>query len=408
MPTYRGTVNQLLQTDASGNVTWINEDTLGTDNQTLTYNSLTGQLNIANGNSVSLNIGDIADVNAGDGLVGGGTTGTATLDVVAINGLTTNADNIVLGGTLTQTTTLTQGTYNLMFNLNSTGDFKIQDNGVDHFEVRSTGDTYFGSDTFWNDGNTNGTTLARLYDTGSGDDGAFQIYRDGSVQHSINSSATTVFNEQGQNVDFRIEGDTDNKLFVVDASTNRIGVGTLSPTTSLHVVHPTGISNGFSISNITDSDKWHLYTFTSNSLSLFFNNSLVGGFDPVSGTYTAVSDRNLKKNIHPILSVLDKVNKLEIVDYNFINQKDSKKHIGFIAQDVEVLFPELVNKPSIIKGEEKPYTLDYSGFGTIAIKAIQEQQKVIETLKSENTQLKEYLKKIEERLTIIESQQNKI
>jgi hypothetical protein len=45
-----------------------------------------------------------------------------------------------------------------------------------------------------------------------------------------------VINEPGADADTRIEGDTDANLFFADASTDRIGIGTGSPSTKLHVV----------------------------------------------------------------------------------------------------------------------------------------------------------------------------
>ena len=47
--------------------------------------------------------------------------------------------------------------------------------------------------------------------------------------------ATTVFNEDGADVDFRIEGDTNANLFYVDAGNNRVAIGTSSPTRFFHV-----------------------------------------------------------------------------------------------------------------------------------------------------------------------------
>ena len=46
---------------------------------------------------------------------------------------------------------------------------------------------------------------------------------------------TTIFNEDGADVDFRIEGDTDVNLFYADAGNNRIGLGIASPTSKLYV-----------------------------------------------------------------------------------------------------------------------------------------------------------------------------
>jgi len=45
--------------------------------------------------------------------------------------------------------------------------------------------------------------------------------------------ATTIFNEDGEDVDFRIEGDSEANLFYVDAGNDRIGIATNSPATAL-------------------------------------------------------------------------------------------------------------------------------------------------------------------------------
>lgn len=48
-------------------------------------------------------------------------------------------------------------------------------------------------------------------------------------------AGANVFNEAGADVDQRIEGDTDANLLYVDASTDRIGIGTATPTAKLQV-----------------------------------------------------------------------------------------------------------------------------------------------------------------------------
>ena len=55
--------------------------------------------------------------------------------------------------------------------------------------------------------------------------------------------ATTIFNESGADVDFRIEGDSEVNLFYVDAGNDRIGIGTSSPSSLLNL--DGGSSNAF-------------------------------------------------------------------------------------------------------------------------------------------------------------------
>jgi hypothetical protein len=47
--------------------------------------------------------------------------------------------------------------------------------------------------------------------------------------------STLVFNENGQNIDLRVEGDTDPNLLFTDASVDRVGFGTSLPLEKLHV-----------------------------------------------------------------------------------------------------------------------------------------------------------------------------
>ena len=52
----------------------------------------------------------------------------------------------------------------------------------------------------------------------------------------FDTNGNFIFNEAGNNCDFRVEGDTDPNLLFTDASTDRVGIGTDSPTNKLTVI----------------------------------------------------------------------------------------------------------------------------------------------------------------------------
>ncbi|MEP2510717.1 MAG: tail fiber domain-containing protein [Reichenbachiella sp.] len=186
-------------------------------------------------------------------------------------------------------------------------------------------------------------------------------------------------------------GDPGADNLIVDGTA---AVGTSSsPATTFEVVHGTGVPSageGFSITSSTD--RWTLYTFaTSHNLITYYNDAIKGQFNNSTGAYSTISDRRFKKNIEQIPDVLDRVMSMSIRAFHFNEQDDKEdKKIGVIAQEVEPIFPALVDYSKA----NDVYTVDYSNFGPVAIKAIQEQQKIIDTLKSEIESLKEELRSV--------------
>jgi hypothetical protein len=54
---------------------------------------------------------------------------------------------------------------------------------------------------------------------------------------TLNTSGAVVFNDAGADVDFRVEGDTEANLLFVDASTDRVGIGTNTPSYALDITN---------------------------------------------------------------------------------------------------------------------------------------------------------------------------
>jgi hypothetical protein len=90
---------------------------------------------------------------------------------------------------------------------------------------------------------------------------------------------------------------------------------------------------------------------------------------------TAYSDIRLKANIHPIQDAISKIKQLQGVSYE--RKSDGEKKIGFIAQDLQNILPEVV-----IENENGLLSVDYGNIVALLTEAIKEQQEKIETLEN--------------------------
>jgi len=124
-------------------------------------------------------------------------------------------------------------------------------------------------------------------------------------------------------------------------------------------------------------------------LGFMINNGATGsGQINANGTGQAAfgtfSDSRLKENITDLPSQLDKINSMRPVEFDYIESRGGGHQEGFIAQEVEEIYSDMVGE-------------DDNGFKTLTalgkwearlVKAIQEQQEQIETLKKEVEELK--------------------
>jgi len=105
-----------------------------------------------------------------------------------------------------------------------------------------------------------------------------------------------------------------------------------------------------------------------------------------NGTSSFSSDERLKKNIETTRDgYLQDVCKLRVVKYNWKHDEEGKpKELGLIAQEVEQVFPGLVQDDlnPVEEGGELYKQLKASVLPFMLLKAIQEQQAMIEELKA--------------------------
>ncbi|MBQ5576884.1 MAG: tail fiber domain-containing protein [Bacteroidales bacterium] len=114
--------------------------------------------------------------------------------------------------------------------------------------------------------------------------------------------------------------------------------------------------------------------------------------------FSSSSDMRLKTNINTMTGALDNVLKLRGVTFNWKESSNARLQYGFIAQEMEKVFPDLVGTDS--NGFK---TINYSGVIPVLTEAIKTQQEEIESLKSENEQLKSTLEQLLKRVEALEN-----
>ncbi len=125
-----------------------------------------------------------------------------------------------------------------------------------------------------------------------------------------------------------------------------------------------------------------------------------------TGTWAQCSDLKLKKNISKIDNALNKILRLQGVNYEWRNKEfpsynfEEGTKIGFVAQEVEEILPELVKTEN-----DGVKSVAYSNMIPVLVEAIKEQQKLIDLGKDKEALLNERINLLQAQLS---EQQEKI
>ncbi len=106
----------------------------------------------------------------------------------------------------------------------------------------------------------------------------------------------------------------------------------------------------------------------------------------IRGTLAQASDATLKKDIVRISNALSSLQQINGYSYFWIDEANSEKQFGVLAQEVEKYFPELVKQNS-----DGKLSVNYSGLIPVIIEGMKEQSAKIDSVMMENAQLKKDL-----------------
>lgn len=103
--------------------------------------------------------------------------------------------------------------------------------------------------------------------------------------------------------------------------------------------------------------------------------------DVIAFSTTTASDIKFKENVKSIPYGLKEVLQMNPVEFDWIEKRNGTHDIGFIAQEMEKIVPEVIKETETLEVGGTHKTMDYAKLTSILVQAIQEQQQQINELK---------------------------
>ena len=189
----------------------------------------------------------------------------------------------------------------------------------------------------------------------------------------------TVFNEDSVDVDFRVESNGDDNCLRVKGDTDKVGIGTNSPSHKLHVQGEfTGTSTGSAHfdnthSTVVSGDEVVRISFSGDGdatgghfINFFDSVGDIGRINVANSStvsYVTSSDYRLKENVSYTWDATTRLKQLKPIRFNFIKDASDTPQDGFLAHEVSTVVPIAVDgtKDQVYLNEDGSNKLDDDG-----------------------------------------------
>jgi hypothetical protein len=200
----------------------------------------------------------------------------------------------------------------------------------------------------------------------------YELYIDGTLVPRSNVARSYIFNFRAGYLTFygTIPPTTTftggNVEFTFVRYRGRVGLGLIKTSPWVEVGSPvTGISYTAGNVGIGTSEP-----NASSALDVSGNLTVTGDITS-SGDITGFSDVALKKNISPLCGSLEMVMSMRPVSYEMKTSSDGRRRVGFVAQEVERILPEVIHvSPHDVHGNLK--SIAYGNLTSPIVGALQE------------------------------------
>jgi hypothetical protein len=254
----------------------------------------------------------------------------------------------------------------------------FSEGGVESMRIDASGNLLIGRTTQW-DGEELGIT-------GSASSMRFLYARSTSAGHylSLGTNGTAPYIEYGNGAGLIFRDGSTERARIDSGGILMVGKTTAGDTVSGFQVS----SNGVPVTSC-NANSWVFYNTTAGAYRFYV--SAAGTINATSTTITAISDQRWKENIRDLDDGLEKILALKPRKFDWKEGKgeDIKNARGFIAQELETVFPDMVTEwiDPAPEGEE-PYKAVNANLIPTLVKAIQELKAELDATKAEVALLK--------------------
>jgi hypothetical protein len=155
-----------------------------------------------------------------------------------------------------------------------------------------------------------------------------------------------------------------------------VGIGTSSPQSKLELTQSANTSEGGFRLSSTDGDSRAMFMNTSGVLS--FTGGDTGTINTATlnaaGAWTNASDRSYKENIVDLYTKYTLENIMKIEPRYYSMKGSGQKQIGFIAQELKVILPE------VVEGEDGSMGISYGNMVALLVEGVKELAKMVYSL----------------------------
>ena len=257
--------------------------------------------------------------------------------------------------------------------------------------------------------NVSGTynTIAYQFSEGRGwgynaiDDAVFYNAA-GTTPFLARISEVLVNTDSSANCDFRVKSDSNTHMLFVDASADSVLFGnTGGPSSMVRINHDVDGGEtaaalhiqgaGYVAFHWLDSTAYYIGQNSTIRQLRIYSGAETAGVALTNGStsWGTFSDERLKYDIENVENAVDTLSGLRCVKYRLkdVDGPDDKKKIGLVAQDLVGVLDEVIDTTQRPDDDTDYMAVRYTEIVPVLIKAIQEQQALIETLEARITAL---------------------